>query len=531
MPDNTIIEGLVKELGPAQVVTAEDELTFYSTDIYNFRARAGAVVRPRSTQDVQGVVRLANELGAAVLVRGGGASYTDAYLPASEHSILIDTGSMADILEINLEDMFVTVQPGVTWEQLDNALKPAGVRAPFWGPFSGIAATVGGSVSQHTLSHGSAAYGISAESVIAMEVVLGTGEILRTGSASHKAGAAPFYRFTGPDLTGLFTGDAGSFGVKTSITLRLIRRRAALGCESFSFKDFPALCTAMAEVAREGLADENFSLDPVLQQGQIARQDTSAMLKTAWRVFRESSDPISGGLTLSRMAMAGRSFLEDGAYSAHFIVNGVSSAEVRAKLSALRAICMKTGVVIPNTVPTVVASMPFAPMFNMLGPRGERWVPAHGVLPFSQAEKFHRAWQAVMAAERDNLAAHKALVGGMFSTIATNAFLYEVAFYWEDERNAYHNRTLPPDYLNGIAAYAPSPDGRAYIETLKQTFIGLLEDFGAIHFQIGKAYPFLSTRTEEAAAALLRIKRELDPNTIMNPGALEFSAAQNKSGD
>lgn len=525
---SAVIDGLVQILGPEKVLTGSQDLIFYATDVYSFRSRAGVVVRPQTTQDVQAVVRLANETGAAIVTRGGGASYTDAYLPSTEHSILIDTSSMSGVLQINPEDMYVTVQPGVTWEQLDNVLKPAGLRAPFWGPFSGVAATVGGSVSQHTLSHGSAAHGISAESVISVEVVLGNGDTLQTGSASRKAGAAPFYRFSGPDMTGLFTGDAGSFGVKTSITLRLIRRRSEIGCHSFSFGTFAAMRSAMADVAREGLADENFSLDPVLQQGQIARQDTRAMLRTAFGVFRESSNPVTGALAVARMAIAGRGFLQQDAYSAHFIVDGVSAGEVRAKSSALRSLCMPHGIMIPNTVPTVVASMPFAPLFNILGPKGERWVPAHGILPLSQADRFHEAWQTVLRAEAENLRVHKARVGGMFSTILTNAFLYEAAFYWEDERNAYHDRVLPRAYLDGLPNYAPSPAARSYIDSLKEKFVSIMSDFGAVHFQLGKSYPFLSSRTAEAASVLSHLKQKFDPNNIMNPGGLGFSTGPDK---
>jgi glycolate dehydrogenase FAD-linked subunit len=514
---------LIKRLGADIVLADEQSRAFFSTDVYRAGQPPLAVVQPKSVEDVRKAVAAARDLKLAIFARGGGASYTDAYTPNTLNSILVDTSTLNRIVAINEEDMFVTVEPGVTWEQLEQALKPKGLRTPFWGPFSGIAATVGGSMSQNSLSHGSGIHGISAESVISFDVVLANGEILSTGSASHVSAPSPFYRFAGPDLTALFTGDAGALGLKVAITIRLIRERAAKAAESFSFKTFASMKNAMAEVAREGIADENFALDPALQEGQIARQDTGAMLKTAWQVFRGSKNPVNGAITVGKMGLAGRNFLDDGAYSAHFLVDGVDATEVRARVAALRRICMQYGVVIPNTVPTVVQSMPFAPLFNILGPRGERWVPVHGVLPFSLAEPFHEAWTKLIERERNHMDAHKVTLGGMFSTISTNAFLYEIAFYWQDERSVYHNTMLPEEHLQAIPAYEPSESGRAYMDELKTRTVELFQTFGAVHFQLGKAYPFMATRTPIAGKLMRDIKSMVDPDNMMNPGALGLS--------
>lgn len=523
MTASALASELKKRLGAELVLEDDQSRSFLSTDVYRAGHLPVAVVQPGTVEDVQKTVNAARELSLAVFARGGGASYTDAYTPNTPDSILLDTSTLNRIVAINEEDMFVTVEPGVTWEQLEQALKPKGLRTPFWGPFSGIAATVGGSMSQNTLSHGSGIHGISAESVISFDVVLASGEILSTGGAAHVNAPSPFYRFSGPDLTALFTGDAGAFGVKVGITMRLVRDRAAKAAESFSFKTFVDMKNAMAEVAREGIADENFALDPALQEGQIARQDTGAMLKTAWQVFRGSKNPINGAFTIGKMALAGRNFLDEGAYSAHFLVDGVDSTEARARVAALRRICMQHGVVVPNTVPTVVQSMPFAPLFNILGPRGERWVPVHGVLPFSSAEPFHTAWTKLVDSERKNMDAHKVTLGGMFSTISTNAFLYEIAFYWQDERSVYHNTMLPDEHLDAIPAYAPSEAGRVYMEELKTRTVDLFQTFGAVHFQLGKAYPFLDTRKPVAGKLMQDIKSILDPDNMMNPGALGLS--------
>ena len=147
-----------------------------------FRQLPVAVVQPGTVEEMQEIAKIAAAANLALVPRGGGASYTDAYLPDREQSLLIDTERLKHIVEINDQDMYVTVEPGVTWAELSGALAEQGLRTPFWGPFSGLKATVGGSTSQNSVSLGSGAYGISADSILSFEIVLANGEILRTGS-------------------------------------------------------------------------------------------------------------------------------------------------------------------------------------------------------------------------------------------------------------------------------------------------------------------------------------------------------------
>jgi D-lactate dehydrogenase (cytochrome) len=222
-------------------------------------------VLPGSTAELQSVVRLAAARALPITVRGGGASYTDGYTHTTADGITIGTDRLTAI-EIDETNNVVTVEPGVTWARLHAALGAKGLRTPFWGPFSGLTATVGGSISQNAISHGP---GVSADSVVAFDIVTGTGELLRTGSGGRPKGV-PFFRHDGPDLTGLFCGDCGTLGVKARITLKLQRRHEAFAALSLSFTSFAAMHAAMSEIAREGLDDENFGLDAALQQGRSA---------------------------------------------------------------------------------------------------------------------------------------------------------------------------------------------------------------------------------------------------------------------
>ncbi|MCL4721125.1 MAG: FAD-binding oxidoreductase, partial [Gammaproteobacteria bacterium] len=135
VPASNLSGDLAAIVGQPHVLTGDADRSFYAMDVYNQRELPLAVVQPGTLEELQRVVRTATEQGVAIVPRGGGASYTDGYLPAVSNSILLDTGRMNRILEINETDMYVTVEPGVTWAELWQALKARGLRTTFWGPF------------------------------------------------------------------------------------------------------------------------------------------------------------------------------------------------------------------------------------------------------------------------------------------------------------------------------------------------------------------------------------------------------------
>jgi FAD/FMN-containing dehydrogenase len=489
----------------------------YCFDVYRSRHQPLAVVRPASVEALQAVVRQAADAGLALFPRGGGASYTDGYLPTRADSLIVDTGRLNRIVEINAGDGYVTVEAGVTWAQLKSALDPLGLRTPFFGPFSGLAATIGGAVSQNAISHGSGAHGLSAESVLGLDVVVASGEVLRTGSAAR--GAEPFGRFCGPDLAGLFTGDCGVLGIKARITLRLLRAKAAFGTVSFAFGSLTDMAEAMHDAAMEQLEDESFAIDAALSQGQIARQDAGAVWTMAKAVLSSSPSFWTSLVQLAKMGLAGTRDIGAARFMTHSIVEGVSRAEVNAKIGRLRQLMTK-GVEIPNTVPTIVRGMPFAPLVNTLGPKGERWVPLHGVLPYSKVGAFHEALLTLYARRRPEMDRLGVWNGGMFCAVNSSGFLYEVALYWPGARTIYHETVVPQAALAALATYPDTPEVNAFVEDLKQAIVALYQQFGATHFQLGKTYPFATVLQPEPLALLRAVKAALDPDGVMNPGAL-----------
>jgi FAD/FMN-containing dehydrogenase len=511
-----VLAGLMAIAGPDAVLTGADAIPFY-TDVYRRRETPLAVVRPHSIAVLASIVAKATSSGLAIYPRGGGASYTDGYLPTRTQAIIVDLGRLNRIVEINETDAYVTVEAGVTWAQLKSALDPLGLRTPFFGPFSGLAATVGGSIAQNSLSHGSGAHGISAQSVLSLDVVIASGEVIRTGSAAR--GAAPFARFYGPDLAGLFTGDCGALGIKARITLPLLKRKAAFGCASFAFATLADLAGAMRRSAMEGLEDEHFAIDAALSQGQIARQDAGAVFSMAKSVLATSPSLFAGVAQLLKMAAAGTRAMRNAEFMVHFIVEGVSAREVNARVGRLRTI-MQPGHEIPNTMPTVVRSLPFAPLFNVLGPKGERWVPLHGILPHSKVTGFHDAVQALYAERAGEMERLGIWTGGMFSTVNSSGFLYEIAIYWPGAQTEYHKSVIPADYLTGLPTYPDNAETNAFVDRLKTDIVALYSAHGATHFQLGKTYPYGDVLAPEALAMVQAIKAAVDPQGLMNPGAL-----------
>jgi FAD/FMN-containing dehydrogenase len=510
----SLLETLTRQLGADHVLTDAADRLFYGHDVLRAGALPDAVVGPGSIDELQAIVRAAHASGTPVIVRGGGASYTDAYAHAAPGGITIDTSRLKGIA-IDETRATVTVEPGVTWAEMREALLARGFKTRFWGSYSGLFATVSGGMSMNAISHGQ---GGAAEAALSFDVITGTGELLRTGSALS-AKAEAFHRHYGPDLTGIFTGDCGALGVKARITLALVKAPPAFATASFSFASFAALHAAFRAAAIEGVVEENFGLNEVLQQGQLGKADAAAKVDMAGKIVRQSG-LVKGAAKLARMALAGEKAIAAASYAGHFIVEGIDQAEANGRIALVRRVCGEFGAEIPNSVPEVVRAMPFAPFHNTLGPKGERWLPCHAKLAHDRAVPFHDALQALLAEEAEIMAAHGIVCGGMFMAVGSSAFVYEPAFYWPDAQTPYHARVVEPDYLRSLPTYPRSPEGEAEVLRIKGRVVDLMHEHGGVHAQIGKVYPYARDHDPAHWALLKALKAELDPKGILAPGNL-----------
>ncbi|MCX7178833.1 MAG: FAD-binding oxidoreductase, partial [Proteobacteria bacterium] len=257
------LAGQLRELlGASNVLDGQSDREFFSRDLSWQPAEiAELVIRPGNIDELSKAVAKATAVGFAVVARGGGMSYTRGYEPERAGSILVDMLRMNRIVELNAEDMYVTVECGCTWKQVYEALQAKGLRTPYFGPLSGKYATVGGALSQNSLFLGSGVYNTAAESVLGLKVVLADGNIVTTGSGAH-VNSNPFYRHFGPDLTGIFTADTGAFGFKAHATLRLITSPKVTICASFGFDTLAEMLAAQTKIARLRVAAECYGFDP-----------------------------------------------------------------------------------------------------------------------------------------------------------------------------------------------------------------------------------------------------------------------------
>ncbi|TXT58085.1 MAG: putative D-lactate dehydrogenase (cytochrome) [Promethearchaeota archaeon] len=181
------------------------------------------VIRPKTSKEVSEILKLANQKNTSILPRGGGCGEFGGAKPIKDEGIVLDLKRMDEILQLDQENLIVTVEAGVSWAKLNDYLSNYGLYTGCLGPGSGMTASVGGGVSHHSVGGGGCAkYGACTRHVVGLEVVLPTGEIVETASKTNKYTKFPFNRFgNGPDITGLFCGDNGILGVKTKISLKV----------------------------------------------------------------------------------------------------------------------------------------------------------------------------------------------------------------------------------------------------------------------------------------------------------------------
>jgi FAD/FMN-containing dehydrogenase len=255
------LAALTALLGPTQVVSDPSQLRWYRLDGlrpsrgYRGRRQLGTmpscVVRPRSTAEVQALVRWANAHHVPLVPYGGGTGLMGAAMADGE-SVLIDFRDMARIVAIRRHDLQAVVQPGVVLGTLEQALQAEGLTLGH-DPWTLGVATVGGAISTDSMGYRAGQYGSMGAQVLGLEVVLPQGEILRTRAVPKSS--------TGPDLTQLFIGAEGVLGLITEATLQVFPAPEARALLAFAFAAFERGFAAVQEMAAVGLRPALLELD------------------------------------------------------------------------------------------------------------------------------------------------------------------------------------------------------------------------------------------------------------------------------
>jgi len=519
---------LAAVVGAGNIRADEESRRLHSEDIWTPVGPVVALmVAPGSVDELAATVAAIRAAGYAIAPRGAGMSYTGGYVPAADRTVSLDMSRMNQILRISREDMTITVQAGVTWKALNEALASQGLRTPFWGPMSGLSSTIGGGISQLNAMFGAGHYGTSSESVVALTVVASDGSVVRTG-ARGPGGETPFYRHFGPDLTGVFCGDCGTLGIKAEITLRLMTMPAFEDHASFSFPSGEALLKAMAEIARQGLAAETCAFDPGLTMVRMKRASLTSDVKTLGAVVAKEKNFGKGLLAAAKIAMGGRNFIAPTDYPLHVICEGRSKAAVDHDMAATRKIATQFGgAEIENSIAKVIRAMPFPALNSMVGPTGEAWVPIHGVCSLSTSPKIFAEIQALYAERKAEMDAHEIHTGFLFTTMSSNAIVLEPVFFWPQGWRPVHESAVEPAHLSRLQQRPQNEDATALVTSLRKAVVAIFERYGTGHFQIGRTYPYRESRDEMSKALLDGIKAIMDPDGVINPGVLGFPAKGN----
>ncbi len=515
-----LIVTLTQRIGAEHVITDEAERAYYSMDVYEVAEPCALVLRPGSVEEAAEAVRLCADAGLAITPRGGGLSYTNSVLPAAPDTAIIDITRLNRVVEINETDMTVTVECGASWAQLYEAVSARGLRTPYWGALSGLESTVGGALSQNSVFLGSGRWGTAAEQVLSLDVALADGTLLTTGGSAATEGGTPFMRQYGPDLNGIFLADSGTLGLKLRATLKLIPMPAAKAFASFTLSNHADLVGVMSQIAREGLAAECYAFDPAMQSMRIlgAKPDLKDDLGTLTKVLKAS-----GVKEATKMVFAGRHFAKKMEYGLHVLCEERSQAaadEARARVVELAKAA--GGVEVDNTVPKAVAANPFTPPDSMLGPEGERWVPVHGIVPHSKAKETIDAMERMFAEHDDLIRKNEIKWGYLTCTVGYQGFLIEPVLFWPDARTAYHDRRVRQKTLANLPSYEANAEASKAAALLREECKRFFREHAAVHFQIGRSYPFRESRDGDAWKLLEGLKALIDPKGRMNPGALGF---------
>ena len=242
----SLTDDLIALLSPEQVSTRPADLELASHDESACPPTfPDVVVWPQTTEDVRRVVRYAYEQALALTARGAGSSLEGNPIPV-RGGIVADLSRMDRVVTLHAEDLQVTVQPGIVYNDLNDQLKASGLFFPPSPGGSSDVATIGGMVANNASGIYSVKYGGTRAHVKTATVVTGTGEVLELGTRSRKTSS-------GYHLLGLLVGSEGTLGIATELTLSLVGLPQGRQQGAFTFPSEKAAVTAIASMMRYGV--------------------------------------------------------------------------------------------------------------------------------------------------------------------------------------------------------------------------------------------------------------------------------------
>ncbi|HTQ95399.1 MAG TPA: FAD-linked oxidase C-terminal domain-containing protein [Candidatus Acidoferrum sp.] len=242
--DPLLLQSFRSIVGPTGLISSNEELHTYECDaLSNFHVLPQAVLLPSSTEQVQSVVRLCHRHRIPFVARGSGTGLSGGALPV-ENGIVISLARMNRIIEVDLPNARVVVEPGVINLDVSARVQPHGFfYAP--DPSSQSVCSIGGNVAENSGGAHCLKYGFTTTHVLGLEVVLPDGELIHLGGKSLDA--------PGYDLLGLFVGSEGTLGIATKVTLRIVKRPECIRTLLAAFPGTNEAGAAVSDIIAAGM--------------------------------------------------------------------------------------------------------------------------------------------------------------------------------------------------------------------------------------------------------------------------------------
>lgn len=276
MISESVREELRRIVGEAWFLDSPEDLATYSYDGFLPEFKPDGVIVPATAEEISQVMRLANREKIPITPRGAGTNICGGSV-AKEGGLIMAFHRMNKILEVDAENRCAVVQPGVVNADLQKAASKQGLLYPP-DPASMFVSTIGGNVALNAGGPRGVKYGTTRDYLLGLEVVLPTGEVIRTGGKTLK-------NVTGYDLTRLLCGSEGTLGIITEITLRLVPMPPAKATLQAMFSNLDDAARTVSAIIGSGIVPTTLELiDKVILDvigsygGAHFRKDAQALL-------------------------------------------------------------------------------------------------------------------------------------------------------------------------------------------------------------------------------------------------------------
>ena len=440
----------------------ESALATYGVDALRQPARPDLVILPGVTDEIAAVTRLCGAARVPIVVRGAGTGYTGGAVP-TRGGVVLSLERLNRILEIDEVNLLARVQPNVVTGDLQDAVERVGLFYPP-DPASLRQSSIGGNVAECAGGPRAFKYGTTKRYVLALEVVLPTGEIIRTGSKAVK-------NVVGYDLTQLLVGSEGTLAIITEITLRLVPKP-------------PAYATLLAEFA--GVTDGVNAVTKLLEH----------------RVVPVALEIVDDDSLRALAAHAGRPMAAEGTHAVLIVEVDGAAAAVGPELSLAEDACRAAGA-------------RFVRRATSAAEREEIWHLRRELSP---------ALRKISTVKLNNdVVVPRGRVPELFALvddIRTESGLTIASFGHAGDGNIHVNIMLPEAGSPQHLTESRQRGERA----VRRLFEGVVALEGSISGEHGIGFtkaPYLTLELSPDVIALMkRVKAAFDPHGILNPGKI-----------